>query len=131
MFPILTIVGGLITASPVIVARKPNAAQIFARIAPYQGFFGVGLLALGVLWLIRWLPSISLSVSTLGGAIVLAMIVANILVGLLMGFNLLSGLLAKNETAKAKSEQLVAKLTTVQIPLGLCAVGLGVASFVL
>ncbi len=131
MFPILTIVGGVITASPLIVARKPNAKELFARIAPYQGFFGVGILALGILWLVRWLPNLSLSFSSLNGAIVLAMIVANILLGFLMGFGLLSGLLAKNETAKQKSQALIAKLTSIQIPLGVGAVALGAASFIL
>ena len=131
MFPILTIVGGLITASPAIVAKKPNSKEIFARIAPYQGFFGVGVLALGILWLVRWLPHISMSFSSLSGAIVLAMIVANILLGFLLGFGLLSGLLAKNETAKAKSDMLIAKLTSIQIPLGFGAAALGLASFVL
>ena len=131
MFPILTIVGGLITASPLIVSHKPNSKEIFAKIAPYQGFLGLGVLALGVLWLMRWLPNISLSFSSLDGAIVLAMIVANILVGFLMGFGLLSGLLSKNATAKAKSEALIAKLTSIQIPLGIGAVVLGILSFVL
>lgn len=131
MFPIFTIVGGLITASPLIVSHKPNAKQIFARIAPYQGMLGVGMLALGVLWLVRWLPNLGLSLSTVDGAIVLSMIVANIVLGFMMGFGLLSGLLAKNETAKTKSEALIAKLTNIQIPLGIVAVALGTASFIL
>ncbi len=131
MFPILTIVGGLITASPLIVAKKPNAQQIFARIAPYQGIFGIGVLALGILWLVRWMPLMSASITSMGGLLVLAMIVANILLGFLLGFGLLSGLLAKNPTAKSKSEALIARLTKVQIPLGITAVGLGLASFVL
>ena len=130
MFPILTIVGGLITASPLIVARKPNAKEIFARIAPYQGFFGLAMLALGILWLLRWLPHIGMSFSSLGGAIVLAMIAANILIGFLLSFGLLSGFLAKNETAKEKSAALIAKLTSVQIPLGVGATLLGALSFV-
>lgn len=131
MFPTLTIVAGIITASPLIVSRKPNAKEIFDRIQPYQGFLGVGVLALGILWLVRWLPNIGASLSTIQGAIVLAMIVANILLGFLMGFGLLSNLLAKNETAKTKSEALIAKLRSVQIPMGIGAVALGVASFVL
>lgn len=131
MFQILTIVGGLITASPLIVAKKPNAKEIFAKIAPYQGFLGVGVLALGILWLIRWLPVMSASLGSVGGIVILGMIVANILQGFLLGFGLLSGLFAKNETAKAKSQELIAKLTLIQVPLGMTAVGLGIASFIL
>ena len=130
MFQTLTIVGGLITASSLIVARKPQAKEIFAKIAPYQGFLGIGMLALGIFWLMRWLPNISLSFTSLGGALVLGMIVANILIGFLMGAGMMSNLLAKNETAKAKSEELLARLTNAQIPLGVSAVAMGVLSFV-
>jgi len=130
MFPILTIVGGLIAAAPLLIARQPNAKKVFAKIAPYQGFFGVGVLALGIVWLVRWLPNISLSLSSLGGAVVLAMIVANILIGFLLGFGLL-GFLNKSEAAKQKSEALFAKLTSIQIPLGVGAAALGASSFVL
>ena len=131
MFQILTIVGGLITASPLIVARQPNSKDLFLRIAPYQGFFGVGVLALGILWLVRWLPHVAASLTSVHGAIVLGMIATNIAVGFLLGFGLLSGLLAKNEVAKQKSEALLAKLVRWQIPLGIGGVALGVLSFVL
>lgn len=130
MFPILTIASGLIVASPLIVAKKPNAKEIFARIAPYQGVLGVGVLALGILWLIRWLPLMGASIGSIHGLIVLGMIAANITLGFLLGFGLLSGILAKNPTAKAKSQEIIAKLTAIQVPLGVTAVGLGVASYV-
>ena len=131
MFQTLTIVGGLITASSLIVARKPGAKELFRRIAPYQGFLGLAMLAMGILWLVRWMPNLGASFSSLGGALVLGMIAANILIGFLMGFSLLSGVLARNETAKAKSEILMRKLMNAQIPLGVSAVAMGVASFVL
>ena len=131
MFQTLTIVGGLITASALIVARKPNAKELFRRIAPYQGFLGVGMLAMGILWLVRWLPNLGASFSSIGGALVLGMIAANILIGFLLGFSLLSGVLAKNETARDKSDAVMAKLSNVQVPLGVSAVAMGVLSFVL
>jgi len=130
LFPILTILTGLLTASALIVARKPNAQAIFDRVRPYQALFGVGVFAMGVFWFIRWLPNLSLSLSTLPGMIVLGMIVMNILLGFMLGFSVLSGWLARNDSAKEKSDALVAKLTTAQIPLGVGAVALGVASFV-
>ncbi len=131
MFPILTIVGGLITASALVVARKPGAQEIFRRIAPYQGFLGVGMLALGVLWLVRWLPNLSMSFTSVGGALVLGMIVADILIGFLLGFGLLSNVIAKSEAAREKSAALMKRLTNVQVPLGVSAVAMGVLSFVL
>jgi hypothetical protein len=131
LFPILTIVGGLIAASPFLVSRKPNARELFARIAPYQGFLGIGMLVLGIVWLLRWLPNLSLALTSVGGIVVLGMIVADILIGFLLGFGLLGGVLAKSETAKAKGEALLAKLTRVQVPMGAGAVALGLASFIL
>lgn len=130
MFPTLTIMAGLLTAAPLVIARKPNSRELFQRILPYQGLLGVGVLALGVLWLVRFLPMLSASLTSVSGVIVLAMIVANILLGFLMSFGLLSGLLSRNPTAKAKGDALFAKLHAVQVPLGVAAMLLGAVSFV-
>ena len=58
LFPILAIVGGLIAASSFLITKKPDAKELFEKLAPYQGFVGVGMLVLGVLWLLQVLPHI-------------------------------------------------------------------------
>lgn len=47
MFPILTIVAGLLTAAPLVIARKPGSRELVHRILPYQGLLGVGAMLLG------------------------------------------------------------------------------------
>ena len=60
LYAILSIVGGLIAASSFVIARKPDAKELFDRLAPYQGFIGIGMLTVGILWLLQVLPHICL-----------------------------------------------------------------------
>lgn len=134
LYTIISIVGGLIAASSFVVAKKPNAKELLDRIAPYQGFIGIGMLVTGVLWLLQILPHIGsiLSAAPLRGGITIAALACTILVGFLLGYGLLSKwVLSKNEAAKEKGQQLLVKLTRVQVPLGLLTVGFGVASIVI
>ena len=45
---IIAILGGLIAASSLIVAKKPNAQELLDKITPYQGWIGVVLTFYGV-----------------------------------------------------------------------------------
>ncbi len=132
LFPILTIAGGLVAASSLIIARKPNAQQLFDKVAPYQGFLGVGLFAVGVLWAIRVVPHIGAIASaplTLG--LTLAAIALDLGLGFLLGYGLLNKwLLSKNEAAKARGAEILAKLAVVQVPLGCAAMASGIAVLV-
>ncbi|MFK7740998.1 MAG: hypothetical protein AB8H80_11815 [Planctomycetota bacterium] len=134
LYTILSIVGGLIAASSFIVAKKPNAKELLDRVAPYQGFIGIGMLVTGILWLLQLLPHVGsiMSAAPLRGGITIGALACTILVGFVLGYGLLSKwVLSKNEAAKEKGQQLLVKLTRVQVPLGLITVGLGVASLVL
>ena len=133
LFPILAIVGGLIAASSFLITKKPDAKELFEKLAPYQGFVGVGMLVLGVLWLLQVLPHIAgiLKVAPLSGAITIATLVGTILVGFLLGYGLISKfVLSKNEAAAAKGAEALAKIAKVQVPLGLLTAGLAAATFV-
>ncbi len=50
MYPriILILLGGILAASGLIIAKKPDAKELINKIAPYQGLIGVALLAYGV-----------------------------------------------------------------------------------
>ena len=50
--PLALIVASLVALSSFIIAKKPESKQLFDKLAPYQGFLGVGLLAWGLydLW---------------------------------------------------------------------------------
>lgn len=134
LFPILAIVGGLIAASSFLIAKKPDAKELFDKMAPYQGFVGVGMLVLGVLWLLQVLPHIAgiLKAAPLSGAVTIATLVGTILVGFLLGYGLISKfVLSKNEAAAEKGAEALAKIAKVQVPLGLLTAGLAAVSFVL
>jgi hypothetical protein len=45
---ILILAGGIIAASGLIISKAANAKELIAKITPFQGFIGVGLLGFGV-----------------------------------------------------------------------------------
>jgi len=120
------VVLGVLAASSLIIARRPDAAEMIGKIAPYQGWMGavsalwgvwgiissvlsIGLLAL---WPILW-------VTNLATAVLLACL------GLLLGVGVLKTFI-KDPTAQAKMDQTIAKLAPFQGTLGLVAIGVGV-----
>ena len=134
LYTILSIVGGLIAASSFVIARKPDAKELFDRLAPYQGFIGIGMLTVGILWLLQVLPHIAdiLKAAPLQGGVTLGALVCTILVGFVLGYGLLSKyVLSRSEVAQEKGAQMLVKLSRIQVPLGLATVGLGIASIVL
>lgn len=133
-YAIATILGGVIAASSLIIARKPNARELLEKITPYQGWLGTGLFAYGIYWLVFFfLRNISaFTAAPLTMAVVGAMLVSGIGVGFLLGFGLISKYtLNKNEAARQKGALLRQRLVAVQVPLGLVAIVSGVLSFVL
>lgn len=134
LYTIISIVGGLIAASSFVIARKPDAKELFDRLAPYQGFIGIGMLTVGTLWLLQVLPHIGslLTNAPLSGAITVGALACTILVGFVLGYGLLSRyVLSRSEAAQAKGAEVLVKLSRIQVPLGLATAGLGIASIVL
>jgi hypothetical protein len=117
---------GILGASSLIIAKKPDAKELIAKLAPYQGWIG----AVSALWgawaiisavlHIGWLTSAPIYwVTFLGdGALQLAL-------GLLLGVGVLKSFI-KDPTASAKLDQTITKLAPYQGTLGLVAIGLGV-----
>ena len=127
LFAILTIVGGLIAASSLVIAKNPNAGQLYAKIAPYQGFLGIALLGYGIYHLvIHVVPHLSaLMGAPLTAALVISGLVLDILIGFLLGFGLISKWTAKSEAATEKTKATLARLVPIQVPMGLAAVVVG------
>ena len=118
---IIAIIGGIIAASSLIVAKKPNAQELLDKLTPYQGWIGVVLLIWsiqGIIASIRFFSIIGLATSAV-----------MFIVGFLLSYALISKyLLEKNETAKEKGQQLRAKLVKYQVPVGVILIVLGVLS---
>lgn len=122
---IIAIIGGIIAASSLIVAKKPNAQELIDKITPYQGWIGVVL----AIWGIFGFISLILNIGSMGLAwmIGLGLSTVEFIVGFLLGYGLISKyLLEKNEEAKVKGQELRMKLTKYQIPAGIILIVFGV-----
>lgn len=124
---IIAILGGLIAASSLIVAKKPNAQELLDKLTPFQGWIGVILTIWGVWGLISSLLNIgSLGIDWIIG---LAVAAAEFIVGFILAYGLISKyILEKNEEAKQKGQALRSKLVKYQVPAGVVLIILGLLS---
>lgn len=102
----------IIAVPSLILSKKPNAAELLAKIEPYQGWIGV-IFCIGGIWGIisaflnlGWLTTYPIWwITLLAGSFVQATL------GFMLGFGLISKYaLSKNEAAAEKGEQLRKKL---------------------
>lgn len=117
---------GILGASNLVIARKPDAKELIAKLAPYQGWIGA-VSALGGAWItlsailnLGWLAHWPISWFTL-----LANGLLQLGLGLLLGVGVLKTFI-KAPAATAKMDQTITKLAPFQGTLGLVAIGLGV-----
>ncbi len=120
------IVLGVLGAANLIIARKPEAKELIAKVAPYQGWIGAvsalwgvwGVIGaiLGLSWLSTW-PILWITY--------LATALVQLALGLLLGLGVLKTFI-KQPQAVAKMEETAAKLAPKQGMLGLISIGLGV-----
>lgn len=128
------VVGGILAASSLIIARKPNAKELIDKLTPYQGWIGIGLFFGGLYDSFRLITSLG---SLFKGPILLAVfyIVAvptELLIGFMLGFGLITKYaLSKNETAMEKGQAIRAKLAPIQGILGILGIVVGLAYLVL
>jgi hypothetical protein len=117
---------GVLGASSLIIARKPDAAQLIGKMAPYQGWIG----AVSALWGVWIIISSILNLGWLTAAPVywvtfLADGVLQALLGILLGVGVMKSFV-KDAAAQAKMDQTVAKLSPYQGTLGIIAICLGI-----
>ena len=116
---------GVLAASNLIIARKPDAEQLIGKIAPYQGWIGAVSAVWGVFGIlacighIGWMSTAPVFwLSRLASSILLAGL------GLLLGVGIFKSFI-KNPTAQTNLDRLIARLAPFQGTLGLIAIGLG------
>jgi len=127
---IIAIIGGLIAASSLIVAKKPNAQELLDQLTPFQGGIGIVLTLWGVWGIIQ--SVLNIGAIGLWWGIGLGMSVVQFIVGFLLAYSLISKyVLEKNETAKVKGQELRQKLTKYQVPSGVLLVILGIVAILL
>ncbi|MCW5805777.1 MAG: hypothetical protein KIT31_25625 [Deltaproteobacteria bacterium] len=126
ILPIVLVLAGILGASGFIIAKKPSAASLIAKLTPYQAFFGVFLLAWGLYWLIHLGPgNLFKSVDHLFGLTWLGAIVTAILLGFFFGMPQIAKWIPGESNAEQKAVALSKKLAPFQIILGLAGIGFG------
>lgn len=115
---------GILGAASIIVAKRPDAKDAIAKLAPYQGWMGA-LSALWGLWGVLW-SILNLGILTshpIFWATILASSVVQALLGFLLGVGILKSF--AGDSADEKMDQLLAKLSPYQGKLGIAAIGVG------
>jgi predicted permease len=111
---IILIVGGILGAASMIVKKKPEAAAIIGKIAPFQGIIGIGMLIWGVIDLLAAIGFMAFGILPLIFAIV------EIVLGFLLGFNLIAKFMGE------KGEAIFTKIAPMQGIFGIIAILLGI-----
>ncbi len=127
---IISIVGGLLATSSVIIGKKPEMQKYLDKLVPYQGIVGVILLGFGLLGIV----SSFLSIGSIGlsWAIGLGAAFSGAVVGFLLAYGLISKyVFEKDEASKVKGQELRTKLIAYQVPSGMVLIILGVLTLVL
>ncbi|AKF10789.1 hypothetical protein DB32_007938 [Sandaracinus amylolyticus] len=117
---------GVLGAASLIIARRPDAKDAIAKLAPYQGWIG----AISALWGVWGVISSVLNIGWMTTFPIywftfLADSLLSVALGLLLGVGVLKTFI-KDATAQAKMDQTIAKLAPFQGTMGLVAIGVGV-----
>jgi hypothetical protein len=125
------IVLGILGASNLIIAKKPEMKGFIDKIVPYQGWFGAASVFYGVFDVFNAVTSMGLmGVHPPIGLIYWILFLLNgllqISLGLLFGIGILKTWI-KDPAAQAKMDQTRAKLVPYQGTLGFIAIGVGLA----
>jgi len=130
---LFVIAAGLIAASSLIIARKPNAAQLIDKLTPIQGWLGVVLFFWGAWNAI----SILLHLGMFAAAPVLMLVATTVVamelvLGFLLGFGLITQwTLRGNAMAMARGQAIRQKLAGYQGAFGLIGIAAGTVLVVL
>ena len=128
IYGITLILLSLIAVPSLLLSRKPNAAELLDKVAPYQGWIGLAFAFFGVWGVISaflnmgWLASAPVWWATLlAGSVVEAGL------GFLLGFPLINELfLSGNAEAQGKAVALRERVAPLQGKLGVAGIGIGV-----
>ena len=117
---------GVLAAPNLIISKKPEAKEIIAKLAPYQGWIGACSAIWGLIKVFQTFKYFSFfSVVPVG---IITMIVSALLtlaLGLLLGIGVIKTFIS-SEDAKTKMDEMMAKLAAKQGKLGLLGIIVGI-----
>ncbi len=118
------ILGGILGISGLIVAKKPDAKEMLAKLQPFQAVIGIALLAFGIYNVLHIGMFIKvLSVLPILGIMALGAVISALMLGILFGMPMVAKLSAGGA---AKGEELGKKLAPFQTIFGIVALVTGV-----
>ena len=120
------VVLGILGAASLIIAKKPDAKELIAKISPYQGWIG----AVSALWGVWGIINSIIHIGWMTTSFIywVTFVVDSVLLaalGLLLGVGVLKSFI-KDPTANEKMDQTIAKLAPYQGTMGLVAIGFGI-----
>jgi hypothetical protein len=121
---LLLIVLGVLAVPGLIIAKRPDAKRYIDKLAPYQGWIGTGMAIYGIVRFFSWLGMFGLLGLGFGGIIKWAVYTAFVFTAISLGFMLGVGVIktfVKDPNARAKMDEVLAKLAPKQGMLGLVA----------
>ena len=122
---LVLLAGGLIGASNIIIAKRPNAKDVIDKLVPFQGIIGIVLLLWGLKGVFDILRTLNfIHFAPFWWLVFLATVVTELGLGFLLAY----GLITKFTSGQAaeRAGQVHTKLATYQGSLGLTAIGLAV-----
>ena len=120
---LLLLAGGLIGASHLIVARRPDAKDVIDKLVPYQGIIGVVLLLWGVKGAIDIVRTIGLiHFAPFWWLVFVATVLTELGLGFLLAYGLIMKVVGNSPGTVEKTERVRAKLATYQGSLGVTAI---------
>ena len=118
---------GVLGAANLIIAKKPEAKELIAKLTPYQGWIG----ALSALWGAWTVINAVLNLGWLGHIPIwwityLATGLVQLLLGFILGIGILKSFVGGKPGVAAKMDEFLVKLAPKQGMLGIVAIVLGI-----
>jgi len=136
LLALLLIIAGALAIPSMIAKKQPNAGEALAKLVPYQGIIGIVLLLWGLWMLFTDVLGGGFTllsyISPLWGILYLLTDIVSIALGALLGYGLIAKYALSGNAEAAKGGAAVhAKLASVQVPLGIAGIALGIFLIVL
>lgn len=127
-FGITLILLSLLAVPSLILSKRPDAEEVLAKIAPYQGWIGLVFCIYGVWGIISSILGLGMLTSyPIWWATMLASSVVEAVLGFMLGYALINKyILSKSEEGMKKGQELLLKLSPIQGKLGLAGLAVGV-----
>jgi len=126
-FGITLILLSLLAVPSLILSKRPDAEEVLAKIAPYQGWIGLVFCIYGVWGIISSILGLSMITTyPIWWATMLASSVVEASLGFLLGYSIINKyILSKSEESMKKGQELLLSLSPVQGKLGLLGLAVG------